>query len=106
MRPFITLSLHYLCKMVVEFTSMVNMSRRSHNCAVRRRALSVSHLFFANDSLLFCRVTREECLTLKNSLELYERASGQAVNFLKSGIFFSTNVSFEDREVMKEIIGV
>lgn len=63
-----------------------------HGSRVNRRAPSVSHLFFADDSLLFCQATREECLVLKNSLNLYERGSGQAINFSKSGLFFSANV--------------
>lgn len=64
-----------------------------HKGRVNQRAHSVSHLFFANDSLQFCHATCEECLVLKNALNLYERASGQAINFFKLGFFFSLNVS-------------
>lgn len=63
-------------------------------------------LLFADDSLLFYEGTREECLRLKNVLDLYERASSQAVNYAKSAIFFSANISLGDREELKVILGV
>ena len=51
----------------------------------------VSHLFFANDSLLFYKTTDCECRKLVEILELYEAASGQKVNTNKSSIFFNHN---------------
>lgn len=77
-----------------------------HGSVVRRRAPSVSHLIFADDNLLFYRATREECITLKSSLDLYERASGQAINYSKSSIFFSANTNNEAWEDIKNILGV
>ena len=37
----------------------------------------LSHLFFANDSLIFCKATIEECDVLQRILSTYEKASGQ-----------------------------
>ena len=51
----------------------------------------VSHLFFAYDSLLFCKVTDHECQKLVEILELYEAVSRQNVNMDKSSVFFSHN---------------
>lgn len=70
-----------------------NRRGRLHGSRVCRGAPSVTHLFFADNSLLFCKANVEECTTLKTALNLYERASGQAINYGMSGIFFSTNVS-------------
>ena len=63
----------------------------------------VSHLFFANDSLLFCKATNHECQKLVEILELYEAVSGQNVNMDKSFVFFSHNTPQERRS---EVIGI
>ncbi|XP_073049440.1 uncharacterized protein [Primulina eburnea] len=52
---------------------------------------SVSHLFFADDSLVFCRATMEEGARVKDCLSLYEKASGQIINYDKSALLFSPN---------------
>ena len=36
----------------------------------------VSHLFFADDSVLFCRTTTQECSTILEILHQYEESSG------------------------------
>ena len=63
----------------------------------------VSHLFFANDSLLFCKATNHECQKLVEILELYEAVLGQKLNKDKSSVFFSHNTPQERRS---EVIGI
>ena len=63
----------------------------------------VSHLFFADDSLLFSKAIDRECQKLVEILELYEAASGQKVNMDKSSVFFSRNTPQERRS---EVIGI
>ena len=41
------------------------------------RGPSISRLFFANDSMIFCKATGEECSNLIGILEKYEKALGQ-----------------------------
>lgn len=48
----------------------------------------------------------EECITIKNYLRLYEEASGQQVNFGKSLILFSPNVSEETTRQICNILNV
>ena len=47
-----------------------------HGFSLCRRGPKLTHLLFADDSLLFCRATVEECANVLNILEAYERASG------------------------------
>ena len=48
--------------------------------AAARHAPRVSHLFFADDSVIFCRATKEECMQVAKVLEVYEEESGQKLN--------------------------
>ena len=56
-------------------------------------APKVSHLLFADDSLLLFKANRENAETVKNVLDLYCRASGQQVNLEKSLIHFAKGCS-------------
>ena len=65
----------------------------------------VTHLSFANDSLLFYKATNQECYKLIEILEFYEATSGQKVNAEKSSVFFSHNTIHEKRCEVLNIIG-
>ncbi|XP_059627374.1 uncharacterized protein LOC132270192 [Cornus florida] len=69
-------------------------------------APSVSHLFFADDSSIFCTASESEVWFLKHILIDYERASGQQVNFAKSSIFFSKNTSPDNRRLLSALLGL
>ena len=51
-----------------------------HGVSICRRAPSISHLLFANDSFLFFRATQDEVQEIANILQLYATASGQQIN--------------------------
>ncbi|KAM3750679.1 hypothetical protein ACB098_04G053400 [Castanea mollissima] len=65
----------------------------------------VSHLLFANDNLLFCEATTEECQNLMHILAMYERASGQAINRQKTTLFFSPNTKQPVKLSIRKILG-
>ena len=48
----------------------------------------LTHLFFVDDSLLFCRATTQECQKLMEILAAYEKVSGQRLNREKTTLFF------------------
>uniref|UniRef100_A0A803PAY0 Reverse transcriptase domain-containing protein n=1 Tax=Cannabis sativa TaxID=3483 RepID=A0A803PAY0_CANSA len=54
-------------------------------------APAVSHLLFADDTLIFAKATHSSCNALQAALQLYNQATGQRVNFGKSSILFSPN---------------
>ncbi|GMJ13498.1 hypothetical protein HRI_005019000 [Hibiscus trionum] len=73
---------------------------------LNRYAPTVSHLLFADDCLVFGKASVNSAVHLKNILNMYAENSGQVVNFDKSGLFFSTNVSDETRSRVVQIFGV
>ena len=83
------------------FSSLINEAARNHKLSgvsICRGCPKITHLFFADDSLLFCKATSQECQHLMNILQLYEAASGQKINADKSSVFFSNNTP-DDRSV-------
>ena len=66
----------------------------------------VSHLFFADDSLVFCKADVGECRKTKEISGWYEEASGQSINFQKSSITLSANVVDEERWMLQGVLGL
>lgn len=63
--------------------------RRSlHGFQLCPQGLNISHLFFADDSVIFCHTEEREVYCLKQILDCYAKGSGQCINFDKSSIFF------------------
>ena len=65
----------------------------------------MSHLFIADDCLLFCRANSQECHKLIEILAMYEAASGKKINSDKSSVFFSHNATQETKGVVLDILG-
>ena len=64
----------------------------------------VSHLLFADDSLLFCRAIVEECGHVLDILKNYEETSGQKVNRDKTSLFFSKSIPNETKSSIKQAL--
>ena len=65
--------------------------RHLHGLVISRGGPCISHLFFADDGVLFCKATSKECQALIDILSLYEQASGQKLNTNKTILHFSAN---------------
>ena len=73
--------------------------------SICRGSPMVTHLFFANDSLLFCKASIQECQKLMAILDLYEATSGQKINEDKSSISFSQNTPSDLKAEVLEVMG-
>jgi hypothetical protein len=56
--------------------------------SISRGDPKITHLFFADDSLLFCKATTHDESCIQAILKEYKEASGQQINRLKTTIFF------------------
>jgi len=66
----------------------------------------VSHLLFADDSLLFFKANRESAVLIKNALQVYCAASGQQINEQKSSIHFAKKCLMSIRVEIKSVLNV
>lgn len=74
-----------------------------HGFKASRNRPSISHMFFADDSLIFCQAKPDEWNNFLEILNIYGRASGQKVNFQRSAIKFSKGLSFESRNMITQL---
>lgn len=65
----------------------------------------LSHLFFANYSIIFCKAYIKDCDSLQRVLKVYELASGQQLNRAKTSLYFSSNTAKELQEEIKSRFG-
>lgn len=72
---------------------------------VSRGGPSITHLFFADDSLIFCKANSQQASELMRILKCYESASSQLINLDKSSIFFSKNTSHETKVEVCQSMG-
>ena len=71
-----------------------------------RNGPKISHLFFANDSLLFSRASLGDVTTIQNILKVYESAFGQQINKEETTLFFGKSISEGVKNLVKELLGV
>lgn len=91
------------------FSSLLHQAESNNliqGIKICRGALSVSHLLFADDSLILMKANEANVTCLKNILALYEECSGQKINKEKSSIVFSKNTSTENREEVKNLLEI
>ena len=88
------------------FSSLIHDAARNHKISgvsICKGCPKITHLFFADDNLLFCKANSQECQNLVNILQLYEAASGQ-INVDKSSVFFSSNTPDERRSEVLNLL--
>jgi hypothetical protein len=75
-----------------------------HEFHICRRAPGISHLLFADDSLLFFEGSIEQGLVVKSILDKYEQSTGQLVSLGKCSIMYGDQCSDEVQDELKRIL--
>ncbi|CAN6724151.1 unnamed protein product [Malus baccata var. baccata] len=64
-----------------------------HGFKISSAGAPLTHLFFADDSVVFGNASVEEAENIVEVLKTYARGSGQEINLNKSSVFFGANTS-------------
>ena len=89
------------------FSSLIGKAVRNQlisGLSICRGCPKITHLFFADDSLLFYKANSQECQQLIDILRLYDDAFGQKINTDKSSVFFSANTEEEKKNEVLEYL--
>ncbi|XP_074278676.1 uncharacterized protein LOC141602272 [Silene latifolia] len=77
-----------------------------HGIRVAPQAPVVSHLFFADDSIIFVKANVREAKCVMGILQMYEKASGQLVSKEKTTVSFSKGTEERRRLAVEAVLGV
>lgn len=100
----------YLFLMCAEvFTTLLRKSElegKIHGVAVARQVPRVSHLFFADDTILFIQTNTQEADEIMRIIGVYEATSGQRINLDKTEITVSSNIAPDKHKELSNRMGV
>jgi hypothetical protein len=90
-------------------SKLINSKVQSGNLQelkVCRRAPGISHLLFADDTLLFFKANPTQAEVVKYVLEVFARGTGQLINPAKCSIMFKGEENEGDHAAVKQILAV
>ncbi|CAN6697763.1 unnamed protein product [Malus baccata var. baccata] len=85
------------CISTISFSVLINGSPTGlergalHGFKISPIGVPLTHLFFADDSVVFGDASVEEVKSIVEVLKTYARGSGQEINLAKSSVFFGAN---------------
>ncbi|KAL0302708.1 UNVERIFIED_CONTAM: hypothetical protein Scaly_3023600 [Sesamum calycinum] len=91
------------------FSSMLQQAElegRIPGVSICRGAPSISHLLFANDTLIFSSASSATSRAILDVLEIYRHASGQELNFVKSSVAFSKKTKSEVHRLIADTLQI
>lgn len=100
----------YLFLVVTEgLTALIHREEnegRCSGCRIVPACPSITHTLFADDCLLFMKITNRSTEYTRDTLAQYEQESGQHINIQKSSAFFSPNTTLQARQKVCTILGL
>lgn len=101
--PFIfVLFLEFLSRMITK----MDMEGEIERIKIGRSAPAISHIFFADDILIFCKASVEQTGKIIKCLENFCSWTGQSFNTAKSGCFFFGNIQMSLKATIKSILNM
>lgn len=70
-----------------------------------RNGPAFSHLFFADDLVIFAKADSKNCTNIRETLDSFCALSGLKINLRKSKVYFSPNIDLEQCSVLSEVLG-
>ena len=70
-----------------------------------RRGVPLSHLFFADDLIVFSQANSQQVQVIKQILNTFSKASRQKVNQNKTVVLFSNNISCVEKATLSNHLG-
>ncbi|XP_050211503.1 uncharacterized protein LOC126661686 [Mercurialis annua] len=82
------------------------MSKSLTSIKITHRCPSITHLLFADDTIIFSKATLSHISFIKNLLNLYSLMSGQHINYSKSFVFFNRDVEEFQAQLFSDFLGI
>ena len=82
------------------------VSNKINGFKLARDLAPITHLQFADDLFIFAQANEENMNQIKICLDTFEKWSGQKVNFFKSVIIFSKNMSQAYKRQLANLISI
>ncbi|CAN1315043.1 Transposon TX1 uncharacterized 149 kDa protein [Linum perenne] len=77
-----------------------------HGIKLNAHCPMITHLMFADDTMLFLRVSRRSLVELRSLFNRYQLLSGQRINYAKSSVLFSKNVPSPLKREYSTLLGM
>ena len=98
MGPFLLVPIYLMCKRTFCIITKSKVHNGIGGIRVFRVMPKVLHLFFANDTLIFTKAVIREYEGILEILNKYGAISGQCINFEKSSMLLSPNMSQQEKQ--------
>lgn len=73
---------------------------------LKKRCPMISHLLFANDSLVFLEAKPHFCVNFMELVDCFSKASGLTLNIHTSSIYFSANTQDQVKAEVRQVLGM
>lgn len=101
--PYLFLFISEVLSMLIKNACGTNLL---HGFKLNPGGLTLSHLLFVDDTLIFLKAATQNCENISHLLQAYYTASKQQVSLTKSNVVFSSNTPSSVHTSMCETLGM